>query len=140
MLGPLLFNLYINDLFFLVKTDLCNYADDNTPYTCDMHLDTLMSILENVTEEALGWFEYNGMKLNAKKSKLLVCGHKFESMICKVGNTNIIESDKVKLLGLQIDSKLSFNSHVDKLCRIAETGGSRECVSYGRPTWHGRRQ
>ena len=119
VLGPLLFNLYINDLFFLVHTDLCNYADDNTPHTCDMHLDKLMSKLENVTEEILDWFDYNGMKLNDSKCKLLVTGYKFESMICKVGNSNIIESHNVKLLGLLIDSKLSFDSHMDKLCRKA---------------------
>ena len=43
VLGPLLFNLFINDLFYIVKTDVCNYADDNTPYTCDMNLETLMN-------------------------------------------------------------------------------------------------
>ena len=37
VLGPLLFNLYINDLFFVIeKTDTCNYADDNTLNACDM--------------------------------------------------------------------------------------------------------
>ena len=42
MLGPFLFNIFINDLFYIVKTDVCNYAGDNTPYTCDMNLETLM--------------------------------------------------------------------------------------------------
>ena len=32
VLGPLLFNLYINDLFFIAKSDICNYANDNTPH------------------------------------------------------------------------------------------------------------
>ena len=36
VLGPLLFNFYINDLFFLIVIDICNYVDDNTPYTVDM--------------------------------------------------------------------------------------------------------
>ena len=35
VLGPLLFNIFLNDLFFLVKeTDICNYADDTTIYVC----------------------------------------------------------------------------------------------------------
>ena len=38
VLGPLLFNLYINDLFYIINTDVCNYADDTTPYAVDMSL------------------------------------------------------------------------------------------------------
>ena len=45
VLGPLLFNLFINDLFFIIITDICNYADDNTLYTSDMCLNTLMKNL-----------------------------------------------------------------------------------------------
>ena len=31
ILGPLLFNIFINDLFFVIqKSDICNFADDNT--------------------------------------------------------------------------------------------------------------
>ena len=36
VLGPLLFNIHINVLFYLLKdTDICNYADDTTIYVCD---------------------------------------------------------------------------------------------------------
>ena len=36
VLGPLLFDIFINDLFFIFKEAVvCNYADDNTLYTSD---------------------------------------------------------------------------------------------------------
>ena len=39
VLGPFLFNIYINDLFFIIEqTDICNFADDNTINACDMSL------------------------------------------------------------------------------------------------------
>ena len=39
ILGPLLFNIYLNDLFFInIKSDLCNFADDNTFHLCDLSL------------------------------------------------------------------------------------------------------
>ena len=39
ILGPLLFNIFINDLFFFVeKTNVCNFADDNTIYQCNIDL------------------------------------------------------------------------------------------------------
>ena len=118
-LGPLLFNLFINDLFYIIKTDICNYADDTTPYTVDMSLDGLMGKLECASNSAMEWFHYNGMKLNSKKCHLLVCGHKYESMICKIGNTQIIETHLVKLLGIKIDSELTFNKHMEIVCKKA---------------------
>ena len=64
VLGPLLFNLYINDLFFIVKSDICNYADDNTPHAVDMSLEMLMVKLESAASKALKWFHSNAMELN----------------------------------------------------------------------------
>ena len=119
VLGPLFFNLFINDLFFTVKTDICNYADDNTLYTCDMSLDNMTNKFEGATENAMEWFHYNGMKLNSGKCHLIVCGHKFESMICKIKNSHIIESHIVKLLGIQIDSELTFNRYIEMICKKA---------------------
>ena len=44
VLGPLLFNLYINDLFFVIEQiDICNYADDNTLNARDMNMANLIS-------------------------------------------------------------------------------------------------
>ena len=64
-LGPLLFNIYINDLFFLTeKTNVCNYADDTTFYACDSDLHYLISRLEHDSVLAIEWFECNYMKLN----------------------------------------------------------------------------
>ena len=45
ILGPLLFNAFINDIFmFIEKTDICNFADNNTIYDCG---EDLSNILEN---------------------------------------------------------------------------------------------
>ena len=47
VLGPLLFSIYLNDLFFLSEfTDLCNFAGDLTIYVCDMDLKSLIKRLE----------------------------------------------------------------------------------------------
>ena len=68
ILGPLLFNIYLNDLFYLVNDcDVCNFADDTTPYACDTNLTNLISRLEYAMEQAIDWFEINYMKLNVDK-------------------------------------------------------------------------
>ena len=43
VLGPLLFNIYLNDLFMFVKdAQICNYADDTTIYACDSNIEGVM--------------------------------------------------------------------------------------------------
>ena len=131
VLGPILFNIYLNDLFYIIReTDVCNFADDTTPYTCDMSLEVVMDRLESVAGKAVEWFKYNYMKLNADKCHLLVCGHKFEQMIASINNTKVIETHKEKLLGIIIDSKLSFEEHVQQICKKASSklnALSRQC-------------
>ena len=57
-----------------------------------------MEILECAVKSAMEWFYYNGMKLNSRKCHRLVCGHKFECMICNIENPQVIETHVVKLL------------------------------------------
>ena len=43
IIGPLLFNIYINDIFFFINEhNLANYADDNTPCATSTTLDTVL--------------------------------------------------------------------------------------------------
>ena len=117
VLGPLLFNIYINDLFFINEnTDVCNYADDTTFYKCDKDINNLMKSLEHDSLLAIEWFDSNYMKLNESKCHSIMAGHKHEHIWAKIGQTMIWEQNNVKLLGVHIDSKLSFNDHVTSLC------------------------
>ena len=84
-----------------------------------MCLEKLMAKLESVSDKAMDWFHYNGMKTNSSKYKLIVSGHKHECKICNVGGTQIIETHLVKLLGVKIESELTFNSHLHTVCKKA---------------------
>ena len=92
ILGPLFFNIYFNDLFLVdIETELCNFADDNTLYTCDMSLNDLVNRLENSAKSVTQWFEYKYLNLNVNKCKLIISGNKEEMIIASVGETKIIE-------------------------------------------------
>ena len=68
ILGPLLFNIYINDIFYFSDaTTITNYADDNTPYACDTTADLVISRLENDSSKLGHWFKYNYLKCNEGK-------------------------------------------------------------------------
>ena len=117
VLGPILFNIYLNDLFFILKEcDVCNFADDTTPYVCDKDIKNLFLRLEHDSALAIEWFQYNYMKLNTDKCHLLVSGNKYEHTWVKLENQMIWEEKSVKLLGINIDSQLKFDNHVLLIC------------------------
>ena len=50
ILGHLLFNIFINDMFYFIKdTNIANYADNSTLYTVEGNIDDLLNTLENET-------------------------------------------------------------------------------------------
>ena len=58
ILGPLLSNIFINDIFyFTTDTKIANYADDNTLYSVKENIDNLLKTLENETYLILDWLE-----------------------------------------------------------------------------------
>ena len=63
VLGPLLFNIYLNDLFFLVDyTEVYNFADDITLFASDKDLGSLENRLEHDSFLIIEWFQNNYMK------------------------------------------------------------------------------
>ena len=120
VLGPLLFNIYFNDLFsFLDNTEASNYADDTDLYACDADLETLIYRLEHDALIAIEWFESNYMKLNEEKCHFLISGNKNEHLFINVGPYKIWESNAVKILGVTVDPSLKFNIHSDTILNIA---------------------
>ena len=124
VLRPLLFNIYLNDLFHPAEsTEVCNFADVTTFFDCDKDLKTLISSLEHDSHLAIEWFESNCMKLNQDKCHLLVSGCKQENIWARIGEVKIWESSKQKLLRVVIDRDLSFNECVSSVSvkKLAET-------------------
>ena len=122
VLGPILFNLYLNDLFYLSDfTEVCNFADGTTFHACDNDLNNLIKRLEHDAFLAIELFETNSMKLSKDKCHLLVTGHKYENVWIKMADEKIWESAKQKLFGIEIGINLNFDDHVISLCKKAGT-------------------
>ena len=121
VLGPLFFNIYINDLLLSIQeTDICNYADDTTIYTCDMRLENVISMLENDSKIIIEWFGNNYMKLNEDKCHFMIFGERTnQDVVINIGNCTVDNSQEEKLLGVLIDSNLNFEKHVSNICKKA---------------------
>ena len=63
VLVPILFNIYLNDLFYFLSCNVCNFADDTTPYVCNKNLEFVPLKLEEQSNIAINWFENNYMKM-----------------------------------------------------------------------------
>ena len=82
ILDPLLFNKYLNDLFFLLEyTDICNFADDTTFHACYKDLNYLINRLKHGSLTAIEWFENNSIDLNQDKCYLTASVQKHENCI-----------------------------------------------------------
>ena len=65
ILGPLLFNIYICDLFFFVEEDnVTSYTDGTTPYSNCKNVVTVLENIETKGKEVLNWFSMNYLKAN----------------------------------------------------------------------------
>jgi hypothetical protein len=119
VLGPALFNIFINDIYgFILHAKLFNYADDNT-LSCIAN--TIVEVKEILTKEskvAIQWFKSNMMEANPGKFQvMLLSKSKNETDFSLEIDGNILKGENhVKLLGVNIDKHMNFNYHVDELC------------------------
>ena len=128
-LGPLLFNIFVTDLFFIANSmDIANYADDNTPYATANDIDSLIVSLEEASKSLFTWFENNLMKSNADKCHLLVNSN--EKVTIKISSHEIANTKREKLSGVHLDSGLSFDYHISEICKKA----SRKVCALARVT------
>ena len=124
ILGPLLFNIFINDLLFFVElTDICNFADDNTIYSCDKNIEDVLSHLEHDLSIILSWFSDNNLSANPNKFQMMLLGCPPNlDVTIKAEDVTLRSSDSVTLLGITIDKDLSFKNHISSLCKKANGG------------------
>ena len=75
LLGPLLFNIYMNDLNYFIKgTSLRLYADDTTAYASDPSPVVLEYIINSDLQVVCTWLQHNNLQINATKTQAMAIG------------------------------------------------------------------
>ena len=114
ILGPLLFLLYINDITessTLLKFYL--FADDTTLfYLCKADNNTEV-VLNNELSKVSSWLASNKLSLNVAKSNFLYFSFiKHTTIKLNINNIPLIEKQNTKYLGVIIDNKLDWKTHI----------------------------
>lgn len=137
-LGPLLYTIFTNDLpHVLCKSSISMFADDTTLYLAGETISEVKQTLENELLNVVSWIESNKLILNVEKTASIVLGSNHilkanpQLNLC-LKNTPIKQTEKVKLLGVLIDSNLSWEHQTNNI--VSKMGRSlaviKRCSKY----------
>ena len=124
-LGPLLFILYINDMEnSLTNMNIIHFADDSTLHTKLIRGSNIETVVNNELCSINNWLQANKLCLNIDKTKYMIFNLKDKPPDINISIYNVLISrtELHKFLGVHIDAKLTFSSHISKLCAKISRG------------------
>ena len=123
VLGPLLFCLYINDIVDAVEADVVLFADDAAFFVSAHTLLLLYSKLHKLLSDLSKYLKVNKLVPNISKSKLMFfSSRKCDELIAMNFDGEIVEwVDEYKYLGLHINNKMCFASHIENISSRVST-------------------
>ena len=111
--------IFSDDLFLSIdKSTLCNYPDDSTLYTSGNDANAVINKLKEDFSKIFKWYE-NFMIFNPVKCNFLTLGFQDAQPNFSYDNITIKNLSEEKILGITIDNKLSFKSHLKNICKKA---------------------
>lgn len=119
VLGPALFNLFINDIPKFQNTQLAIYADDTALYAHSYYAQAAQLQNQIHIDLILKYFETWKIKINSEKTENIIFTRKFTNdkvqKQLKVQNLNIQQTKSVKYLGVWMDRSLRYHIHATKI-------------------------
>lgn len=110
-----------------------NYADDNTVFTAKRTKEAVVADLATSSDTIVNWCSSNEMEANPSKFQAMVSSNTDLEITVDNARNSIIKSEPhVKLLGVFLDEKLSFDKHISHLV----TKASRQLNCLKRIAYH----
>ena len=126
-ISPILFLIYIRHLFPQIKIKFSDmqkpsYIDDVALYITGKTAQENTQKLQTVTQTVFSWAQENAVQFDDSKSELIHFSRArkmLDNSIILLNNTEIKPVKEVKWLGIWLDRKLSFKTHVQKKVQAA---------------------
>ena len=132
-LGPLIFLIFVNDLHLhLQHSESVQFADDTTLLFRHRNLNYLRFCIESELLTIQDWFNANKLTLNVDKSSYLLyhnCKQPIPIFKILLNGVEIPKTSCAKFLGVWLDDKLKWNTHVNKLISKLKCGIGMLCHS-----------
>ena len=126
ILGPLLFNADLIDLFYECEdNNIASYTDDTTSYSWESDTNTVISELKFISNKIFHWFMYNHLTANPEKCHFLLSSGTPTDV--SIGDASLTTRTKETLLGILIDSEPSFDQHIFSICSISSFMSFEKC-------------
>ena len=133
VLERLLFLLYVNDLPYASKFEITLFADDSNLHLSHNNINSPQTQAEHETIKINYWVNISKSTINYKKSYFIIVGNKnaaVSSFELSINHNLIEETVNVRYLGVHLDNKLSWKSHIDMLMRkLSKVCGVINCTS-----------
>jgi ribonuclease HI len=126
-LSPILYIIYNSSLLINNPLDLSQdsislgFINDVTHLVANKKLEPAINLLEKEGEQSLQWGNRHNAIFDRKKANFMILSHrKLDIRLFNFGNISLPNSSSVKYLGIILDRKLSFKSHLDKVKKCGE--------------------
>ena len=118
ILGPIFFNIFINDLYCAIdECTLFTYADDTQLFKSAEDIDQVEHAINADLKKVDKWYKFNQMKRNHSKYQAITLGRVERNSVLTCKGTVIPIQDEMELLSLTLDNKLKFEGQIRKICR-----------------------
>ena len=113
-MGPLLFNIYVNDMITSVNCDICLYEDDSTLLVSGTNPADIPNTLSIELNAIRGWLEENKLSIHVGKTESILIASKIrlartDSLKVSCDSVAIESKSKITYLGLTFDSDMYFS-------------------------------
>jgi len=118
VLSPVLFIIFISDIDDWTDfSTLSGFADDYSATVVDSTFQGMLEKLEHDAKKILSFMASNRLFVNESKTTFIIFSRKERDLpiSIKVGNSNIIEVTKLKLLGVIFTPDLKWKEHINTL-------------------------
>ena len=118
ILSPLLFSLYVNDLPKVSHFKTTLFADDTYLILSNKNIDILEQMADQEIKKVDSWMRHNKLSLNCSKTVYMIFNSdkkQSSPFRVQIGSNLINRVHSTKYLGMHLDHKLSWDTHISKL-------------------------